>query len=625
MTRSGLVRALALLLGLAGLAVPGAAGAGREVHADPVAGSDEGPGDAARPWRTLKHTLPRLRAGDTLWLHAGTFFEAGLEVAQAGTPEAPIALRASPGARVAVDGGYREFREPGPDTWEPVGAAPGLYRSRQRYPGAKRVHGSLEREGALLRLVPYERYADLVSANERYRGPEAPLYVGHGVHWNATDARIYLRLEPGELQRKLGFAEPGRIDPRVTPLALYPDGAVLRFASGASHWVVEGVDLRHRNFAIEVESGAHHLRVARAELRGGRTHVMIREGAHHLVFEDLTIRDGVPDWIAWEDVKKPPRPAHDLQGVAFALKGDAHHVEISRSRILNLFDGIDATQNAHHLDVHDNLFQGIRDDCLQLGTAGHDYHVHHNRMLGVSKGVSRNGSGESPAPGTTWIHHNVIDASGLMQYGRQEPDGRWHGKAEPGQEGRVWANPFGSHSGEGYGAGDAWKIYHNTVLLGRDLNGRGAGHTRQRRPGLVHEVYNNLFVQTQDHWIAHEAVLEGGLQIYDGNLYFRPVRGPRHPLFRQFLLGAGAAPRDYATLAAWRASPAFEATRASYPPGWESSGVEADPRLDADYRPHPEGPAASGAVPLPAGLPGDDGARYRGALPPAPRPGGAGP
>jgi hypothetical protein len=42
---------------------------------DPARGDDKAPGTEAAPWRTLAAALPRLKAGDTLYLRGGTYRE----------------------------------------------------------------------------------------------------------------------------------------------------------------------------------------------------------------------------------------------------------------------------------------------------------------------------------------------------------------------------------------------------------------------------------------------------------------------------------------------------------------------------------------------------------------------
>ena len=599
----------------------GASEAGRRLHVDPARGVDSNSGTEAAPFRTIAAALRRLRAGDTLRLRGGTYYESDLAIAVQGTPDAPTVIEAWPGETVEIDGGYRAFRGPdgAADDWVLVDAVRGLYRSKRKFPGAGRVHGYLESRAGLLHLVTYESYDALATENQHYVDA-GPIYVGHGVYWRPDDERIYVRLEPTQLQRQLGYDDPGALDPRSATLHLFPDGDVIRFEPGAAHVVLRGVAVRYRNNALEFATGAHHIEIYDVDLLGGRTHVLIQAGAHHLLFDRNRVHDAVPPWIAWEDVKSGSRPAHQLQGAVFLLKGDAHHIEIRNGSFSGCFDAIDAVHRSHDLHVHHNEFTGIRDDVLQLGSGGHDYHVHHNLMVSVSKGVSRHGSGTSPRPGTTWVHHNVIDASTPMQYGRRVADGSWHGKAAPGDEGRVWAAPFGSHGSADFGEGDAWKIYHNTILLGRVVGNRGAGHTRSRhtrsrRLGARHEVYNNVFVQIDDHWIAREATAEQGLQVYDGNLYFRRPMNPRTPLFRRFLRADGKTHESFRTLADFEGSAFQTETRAFYPPGWGASSVEGDPGLDADYRPRADGPAATGAVQLPEHFPGR-GSAHRGALPP---------
>jgi len=84
--------------------------------------------------------------------------------------------------------------------------------------------------------------------------------------------------------------------------------------------------------------------------------------------------------------------------------------------------------------------------------------------------------------------------------GRGDPQGR-----PKKQHGMQRVRPFGSHAGSGFGQGAPWKIYNNTLLFGKDLNGMGAGHVYRQpafEPAYPHEVYNNVFIQIEDHWVA---------------------------------------------------------------------------------------------------------------------------
>jgi hypothetical protein len=125
-----------------------------------------------------------------------------------------------------------------------------------------------------------------------------------------------------------------------------------------------------------------------------------------------------------------------------------------------------------------------------------------------------------------------------------------------------------------------------------------------------------VLIQTGDQWILRRARVHDGSQRYDGNLYFRSEPQPSTTFLADYSGGGSA--RDFVSLAAFSASSLWPLTRSFYAPGWEASGVEADPQLDALYRPAAGGPAASGAVDLGAtGWPDADGAPHRGAVPPA--------
>lgn len=567
-------------------------------------GDDRAAGSLAAPWRTLDASLPRLGPGDHLVLRGGTYFETGIEIDVQGTAAAPISVRAMPGESPVIDGGYAEFREPGNDDWELVDAATHRYRSKRSYAGGK-FGGYLRYAGRDYKLVSYEDLAHLATSNQRYV-KSGPIYVGQGLA-AASDGRIHVRLEKGELQSVQGIADPPTLDPRQARLAIFGSGDLIDVLGTTRHLVIDGIDFVNGYIPFRFHRGSSHVTIRNGAVRGGRYSFRIHEGAHHLTFDHLLIDHAVPDWIAWQDVKSGDKPAHQMQGAGFDISGDAHHIEIANCTIRGVFDGIDANGSPRHLEVHHNLFTKIRDDSFSLGTASQDIEVHHNLMLEVYTSVSRYGQGTNPKPGSVWIHHNVVDASTHMQHGRMKPDGSWRGGTPDGKYTvhAIAAN----HRGKGWGEGDAWKIYHNTFIVNDDDEGNfGVGHTKQEREGYLHEVYNNIFVQLDDHYIASSA--KAVTQFYDGNLYWRPVPGAKTPIFEDFEREDGTDGHDFQDLAEFLASSFHRRT------GWDANSVQADPRLDAHYRPAPDGPAASGAVPLPPGFPGDAGERFRGALAP---------
>ena len=362
-------------------------------------------------------------------------------------------------------------------------------------------------------------------------------------------------------------------------------------------------------------SGAHSISLKNIGLLGGRTPILVNEDVHDLIFDGIEVKDSIPPWIAWTDVKCGKKPGHRFQGPVIELRSFTYNIEIKNCLFRNSWDGIIATKLSHHFNIHHNIFQGTRDDAVELGSGCYDIEIHNNKMLFVSKGVSRTGTASSLKPGTKFIHHNIIDCSKPMLGGRYDISGLINRK----RQGMVWAAPFGSHRSGEYDKGDPWKIYNNTIIFGKELNNKGAGHTYTIKafyPDIPHEVYNNNFIQVMDHWLSRGARVSDGSQVFDGNIYYRNVNlsEPMSSFFR--LWRSSEKKQDFMSLSEFKASQFFLLSKKYYPPGWENSGIEADPKLDSKYRPDPNGIAAKGAVSLPSDWPGKDSEIYRGALTP---------
>ena len=577
---------------------------------------------ASAPWKTLRHAIAQLHPGDVLFLRGGTFFESQIDIDVAGSAGAPITIRNFPGEHPVVDGSWPEFRTPGNQAWELVDAGKQIYRSVQRYPGAQEVYGYLGAADGGWRLVPYASEQPFATDNQDYAEDSELYYIGPGVHWNETDERIYYRSLLSRYQ-DAATAVPHEADPRLTELHVFPNGEVFQLGRECSYVVIEGLDIRNGNNALHFESGAHHVTVRDCRLLGGRYHVLVRGGAHDLVFDGLTVADRFPDWVAWSDVKRPTTgsPGHLFQGAAIHLTDAVDGVEIMHSSFTGLFDGIGAAQAPTNLRVHHNVFD-VRDDVLQLGSAGWSVEFDHNRVLRAhSGGPSWNGSGAAPPDkvGRIYVHHNVIDTSVPQRFGRSDPRGLLDDEFQgPKGDGFAAGRTFGCHDKSDVTGPTPWKIYHNTAILTDDESHGGAGQA-YRIPAFdsqhPHEVFNNVFVQLGDQWLLRDARAEDGSQIHDGNLYWAPHRSPGTDLLED--IWDGDASQDFATLADFRGSATWKTTQVHYPPGWERSGVEADPQLDQAFRPDPDGPAASGAVDLSGkGWPGLCGETFRGALEP---------
>jgi hypothetical protein len=102
---------------------------GRHYFIDPVNGDDTAAGSQQKPWRTIAQGVATLRAGDTLVLRGGVYYER-LYVALVGAEGKPVTIRSFPGEQAIIDGSLREFFESPDKCWQPAdGGAPGEYVS----------------------------------------------------------------------------------------------------------------------------------------------------------------------------------------------------------------------------------------------------------------------------------------------------------------------------------------------------------------------------------------------------------------------------------------------------------------------------------------------------------------
>ena len=581
-------------------------------------GSDAAVGSEEAPWRTLAASVARLGPGDTLLARGGVYRESDIVVSVSGTERAPVTVKSYPGERAILDASLVPLGASGNLDWERVDATARIFRSEEVGAGVSRVFAAHRVGDEWLPLVPYEDEADFRSGNQAYG--TGPIYLGPGVWRDPDDQRVYLRLEPSVYQNE---EDPLAKDPNELEIAVFSDRSVLRFASSASWVVAEGLEVRFGETAVEVASGASHIELRDSRVVGARYGVLIRGAARNVSVERVDFEPSVPEWVARSDVKFGSRPGRLLQGGAIVLATvsgtDPTDVEITGCSFKGLFDGVVGVAAPRRVAIRDNRFSGVRDDCIQLGSAGVHYDIGDNRMIGVTIGVSRHGSG-APLPadaGKKYVHHNVIDTSLPLLWARQDPQGLLPERhLGPAADGRVADRAFSSHNAADITGPDPWKIYQNTIVVAENPHNAGAGFFYPYHHdsfGEPQEVYNNIFVQSADYYLGRGAQVHNGSQILDGNLYYRAVRDAEHELF--LLVEDGVDREHFDTFAAFLASGKREQTMTHYTPGWEKHGAFSDPSLDPVYRPDGNSVDVWGTIGLDeTGWPGLRGETYKGAL-----------
>lgn len=579
---------------------------------------------------TLAFAFPRLSPGNVLCLRGGIYFERNLNVSAGGTLAAPITLASYPGETPIIDGGYREFRAMGNTDWEVVDASRAIYRSVRTFGNPAGLGGYFGAANHHYKLISYNSLAILSSDSEDYNETPAAYYAGPGVFWNSTDQRIYIRMQRSTYAAALGVNVPVNSDPRQTELYIFADGRVLNFSGTARYLNFVGIHVVHADRALEFQTGSHDITFQNGVIRGGQYFVLVRNDAYQLIFDQIIFPNAYPPYVDRNCVKFPENQSANRlpvckkwQSSAIQIEG-GHHIQVSRSLFQGMFDAIDAPGTSPFLKIHDNVFEGIMDDTMEVGSGSYQVEFLRNKITKAFGGFSWDGGdtgGSPPADqrGTKFVGYNIVDTSVPVFCQRNDPLNLVPNKySGPSGNGYCSSNAFGRHEMGGITGPDPFIIYQNTIVLGQDLDHETglAYPVAFVDPSHPHEIYNNILVQTDNQWINRGARVDDCSQIMDGNLYHRPGSNFSDPLFYQFRNGSSTL--SFSTLTQLKNNSNFmNASRTCYAPGWEASGVEGNPELDATYRPSSTSPALSGAVNLSGrNFPGYRGGMYRGAVSP---------
>lgn len=608
---------------------------------DAVRGDDAAAGTVAAPWRTLRHATRQLKAGDTLYLRGGIYYET-VSLSRSGTPEAPITIGSHPGELAVIDGSLREFVDDPASAWQPLpGGAEGEYVSTRAYPQAdtravpkqflptswEPMWGKEEERPLALghfaeSMIPLHGYRiveDLRSKNELWLGGknemrDVGLYGGPGLWFNRETARIHIRLPHHQLAGLGDRAYRGETDPRKLRLII---------AAGF------GDDLLRVN-------GVRHVRLQDLVLRGGTGSPMLHiYGAEHIDLDHLTVFGGFPALLI--NASQNIRVTHcALRGLAAPWTSRAHmkyrgtasyqivlqnnqpineNIELAWSEFTDDHD-FAFLRYVKNLQFHHNFVDNFNDDGLEGGPKRRDHtlFVFQNRIGRCLIPLTQHEfeKDESPldhAPDSgLFLYRNVFDMrGGTYKSPPTEPDPTGAFLTEEG-------HLAGDHGGPVW---PVMRVYHNTFLretpVFRDyfLFGLGAQGLRQNE----RDVFNNIFVQTDRvPGVGFAGIKEAGRLREGGNILWGLKQGPQV---------AG----DFFTK--FRASPLFIDSRMHHEPGWTTQDRVVDPQfmsltedrsVIADLRLKPGSPAINTGLPLPPSWPdplrdSDPGAPDIGALP----------
>ena len=566
------------VLGLARLsrAIPAAA----VVRYVAPSGNDSAPGSLAQPWRTVAKAFASANPGDVVVLRGGTYWERGLSLNRSGTASQPITLMAHPGEQPVIDGGWDVGRTVGNNQWTLVDSGRGIWESPPLSGVTGQIFGHFKdgASGDWYALLPYWSNDHFTETGDQWRGPGA----------RGVSGRVRVRLQKPSTalvtQTLASARKPANEDPRQNVIRVGPTGALINVA--ASHWIFDGIEFAGGQPLFSFSQDRSHFGFYRCRFFSPRDMVVLRRN-HHVLFDDCECIGGFPVWWDWVSIKAGTQRNRDgkLAMVVGDWQGGAvTHLEIRNCLLKDMFDG--TTLSANHNDtihIHHNMLECTDDACQNKATT-RNVDFHHNHIWGVGHSFEGTGGTSSAAPGTTFIHHNLKMNTRILLW----------------DFGQTYTNGcLASHWEGGYGSGTPFIMYHNTfVVRVPNLNGIAAqvqyiNHSDSNNTGIPHQVFNNIVVShaeagANNAYALINARVQDASQIYDGNLWHRHLMGSvANPWLWRNIKNRrdGSTFKAFNSLAAFKADAFFQDTKAYYAPGWENSGVEADPQFVApDYQ-----------------------------------------
>jgi hypothetical protein len=565
------------------------------------------------PWATISYALSKMKQGDILHVLPGTYYETASRY-WIGPEKNNIQIIGS--GDPVIDGSYREFQVINNGQWELWDASKKIYKSKIAYPDAGSISSHFEYQGKEYKFISrrnqFFSYTDLSSDNEFHIDSDQNMigmYVGPGIYYDSEGTigdkgRIYIRLKRSKyMSNEFAYLTD---DPNKLKIDLASWESYFRLDS-CTGVTIEGLILKQKS--IEIRNSSNNINIKNITTD---EIISVRSGSecHHITIDNVHFEDCTPYYVAWEDVKSYTSPAQNLESEEIGLGSDCHDITIKNCVFRRNWDAIDVTFNTYNLNIYNNEFYEIRDDCIQLGSGCNNVHIYNNKMIKVASGVSRHGS-KNCRPGqvgSKYIHNNIFDCSIPSRFGRQNPDGSfddWFGG--PNNDGIGWHTAFEYHRGDTVGSdGDPRMIYNNTCIFGESSCGAcyGLYGVPYRNKSVLQRVYNNIFIQIGKGCIDGYSLYTDGSLTCDGNLFYRVDTNSTMPLFKSIDEN-----KDYYTFASFKTAT-----------GWENKGIFINPKLDSNYQPCIS--EAWGGIDIQSTCPNlpvvDPGLIYKGAVRPIP-------
>lgn len=450
---------------------------GTDFYASPGS-EDEGDGSLTSPWRSLSTAVENLRAGDTLFLRGGIYHESDIFLELEGRPDAKIVIRSYPGERatiVSIDNdSVAQFAKP----WRIADAEKQIWE----------LDSSIE-EPCMAWLMNEDlllwRYATFEDFTSEWLSGR---YCGPGIF--QEDDKLFLRIA----------TEETKDDPEARPASTFPadmDGyrKSLRFTTGETNLSLEAcsnveisdIDFHGGSFAcVNITDESRHISIKNCTFRFSVYGLIIQSQCEDVSVSDCMFCNGFPDNSRWGDIKNgDPPPLEEFNSCAVAIE-ESRRVTVDRNLFRRCFQAM--TLDATDASIRDNKLLRPHESILISPRTTAE--ISGNVILHALEAFSLVGGTNGDKPGKVFLHHNIVDMSGLRFVERQGNFGEFHRTRTTG-----W-DFIGSHDCDDTCDEAVFLIYNNTVIggAGSGESGWNSAGTPLRSSYENHVEYNNIFV-----------------------------------------------------------------------------------------------------------------------------------
>jgi hypothetical protein len=543
-------------------------------------GDDTVAGTQAAPWKTLRHALLRLRAGDTLYVREGVYRE-NVYVALAGQEKLPITIRGYPGETAVIDGSFREFFDAPETAWEPMPAgAPHEFRSVAKYPNLRNLVGSFG--DSMIGLQTYFHAQDLRATNELVdwidwdRTAESdlkPLYCGPGMWYDRQSGYIHVRLAHTHLPEPIDNYR-GPTDPRKVPLLIAPFHSVPLHVDHAEHVRFQDLIVRGAGYSTVLLDHAVDVEFDNVTVWCG-TYGMRAMCTGPLRLLNSALHGNLAPWTFRNDASKrdyPGRPhrnisrmnTHALIEIGTGLESSVFATpqndrwEIEHCEFTDAHDG--AYFGAINVQFHHNLIENMQDDGIylspmylrhRLDKTDPQIHIHENVIRQVLTALAFGG----PEPVThdrVFVYRNVFDLRGPVRAGRPS--------VKQGAPSFSNGHLMGDHGSPPW---SAINFYHNTSVMSDPARDAAMGSVGSNKAGHPRRVFNNIYYHVP-RLPPFPLLTTDENVVSDGNLFWSPQSN---------------APQDKTFFDKFRKSEPFTRSRSLYEPGSTTHSLVGDPKF----------------------------------------------